>query len=111
MCGVISSVLKIILSIISAAGFRKKKQKTKQNKTTNTEVQLVSIAAVFRLKMAAKETSSRENYYKFTSGRSTELPVKLWSIGGEFNRQTSRVSSDLMGHTSESVQTSGKPKK
>ena len=42
LCGVIfKRVLKSILSIISAAGFRKKK--------TNTEGQLVSIAAVFRL--------------------------------------------------------------
>ena len=102
---------KSYLALFRPLDLEKKKQNKKQNKTTNTEVQLVSIAAVFRLKMAAKETSSRENYYKFTSGRSTELPVKLWSIGGEFNRQTSRVSSDLMGHTSESVQTSGKPKK
>ena len=42
LCSVIfKRVLKTILSIISAAGFRKKQ--------TNTEVQLVSIAAVFRL--------------------------------------------------------------
>ena len=41
LCGVtFKRVLKSILNIISAAGFRKK---------TNTEVQLVSIAAVFRL--------------------------------------------------------------
>ena len=43
---------------------------------------------VTSLKTAAMEPSSRENCYKLTSGRSTEL--KLWSIGGEFNRQTNK---------------------
>ena len=52
------------LSIISAAGFRKKKNKHKHSSTV------------------------RENYYKLTSGRSTEL--KLWSISWEFNRQTNK---------------------
>ena len=45
LCGVIfKCVLKSILSIISAAGFE-----TTKKKQTKTEVQLVSIAAVFRL--------------------------------------------------------------
>ena len=57
------SVLKSIFSIISAAGLRKKKQ--------------------------TRQYSSRENYYKVTSGRGTEL--KLWSIGGEFNWQTNKI--------------------
>ena len=51
---------------------------------------------VTSLKTAAKETSSRENCYKLTSGRSTEL--KLWSIGGEFNRQTNKFRFSTVYH-------------
>ena len=41
-------------------------------------------------KTQTRQYSSRENYYKVTSGRGTEL--KLWSIGGEYNRQTNKIS-------------------
>ena len=54
-CGVISkSVLKSVLSIISAAGLRKKKTQTKKQ---------------------TGQYSSREYYYKLTSGRSRELKL------------------------------------
>ena len=51
---------------------------------------------VTSLKTAAMEPSSRENCYKLTSGRSTEL--KLWSIGGEFNRQTNKFGFSTVYH-------------
>ena len=71
LCGVIfKSVLKSIVSIISVAVFIK-------NKQTNTEVPLGSSrnGCVTNQQKAAKETCSREKYYKLTSGRSTELKL------------------------------------
>ena len=58
------SVLKSIFSIISAAGFRGKKNQ-KHGSTVPVKIIIT-----------------------LTSGRSTEL--KLFSIGGEFNRQTNK---------------------
>ena len=72
LCGVIfKSILKSIVSIISAAVFIKK------NKQTNTKVPLGSSrnGCVTNQQTAAKETCSREKYYKLTSGRSTELKL------------------------------------
>ena len=82
-------MLKSILSIFSAAGFRKNPSQPFLGSSRNR-------CLTSSLKGAAKETISRENYYKLTSGSSTQL--KLLSIGGEFNRQTNEFGFSTVYH-------------